>query len=123
MEEPLKGTELRGVNPQVLEPPLFTLLRSRGANICVFEPPFLYCNMSSLSSNSSPSRPGLFHSQRFHHVFPATLPCRQHNILYASVLQQPPLSPNWKDSRHMKMMSLFKVLFAFFTTCVQLRFT
>ena len=47
--------------------------------------------MSSSSSNSSPSRPGLFNSQRFHHVFPATLPRQQRNILYASVLQQPPL--------------------------------
>ena len=46
--------------------------------------------MSSLS-NSSPSRPGPFDSQRFHYVFPATLPRRQRNILYASVLQQPPL--------------------------------
>ena len=47
--------------------------------------------MSSPSSNSSPSRPGPFDSQCFHHVFPTTLPRRQCNILYASVLQQPPL--------------------------------
>ena len=45
----------------------------------------------SSSSNSSPSHPGPFDSQRFHHVFPAALPRRQRNILYASVLQQPPL--------------------------------
>ena len=45
----------------------------------------------SSSSNSSPSRPGPFDSQRFHRVFPAALPRRQRNILYASVLQQPPL--------------------------------
>ena len=45
----------------------------------------------SSSSNSSPSRPGPFDSQRFHHVFLGALPCQQHNILYASVLQQPPL--------------------------------
>ena len=45
----------------------------------------------SSSSNSSPSRPGPFDSQQFHCVFPAALPRRQHNILYASVLQQPPL--------------------------------
>ena len=64
--------------------------RSRGANIHVFEPPFLCHNMSSLS-NSSPSRPGPFDSQRFHRVFPVALPHRQHNILYASILQQLPL--------------------------------
>ena len=46
--------------------------------------------MSSLS-NSSPSCPGPFDSQQFHRVFPAALPRRQHNILYASILQQPPL--------------------------------
>ena len=45
----------------------------------------------SSSSNSSPSRPGPFDSQQFHRVFPAALPRRQRNILYASVLQQPPL--------------------------------
>ena len=64
--------------------------RLRGANLCVFELPFLCHDMSS-SSNSSPSRPGPFNSQRFHRVFPAALPRRQHNILYASVLQQPSL--------------------------------
>ena len=64
--------------------------RSRGANLCVFEPPFLCPEMSSLS-NSSPSRPGPFDSQQFHHVFPAALPRQQRNILYASVLQPPPL--------------------------------
>ena len=64
--------------------------RSRGANIRVFEPPFLCHNMSS-SSDSSPSHPGPFDSQRFHRVFPASLPRRQHNILYASILQQLPL--------------------------------
>ena len=67
-----------------------SLPRSRGANLCVFKPPFLCHDMSS-SSNSSPSRPGPFDSQRFHCVFPAALPCRQRNILYTSVLQQPPL--------------------------------
>ena len=45
----------------------------------------------SSSSNSSPSCPGSFDSQQFHHVFPATLPRRQRNIRYASVLQHPPL--------------------------------
>ena len=45
----------------------------------------------SSSFNSSPSRPGPFDSQHFHCVFPAALPRRQCNILYASVLQQPPL--------------------------------
>ena len=45
----------------------------------------------SSSSNSSPSHPGPFNSQRFYRVFPATLPRRQCNILYASVLQQPSL--------------------------------
>ena len=64
--------------------------RLRGANLHVFEPPFLCHDMSS-SSISSPSRPGPFNSQRFHRVFPAALPRRQCNILYASVLQQPPL--------------------------------
>ena len=44
--------------------------------------------MSSLS-NSSPSHPGHLDSQCFYHVFPSTLPCRQCNILYAAVLQQP----------------------------------
>ena len=43
----------------------------------------------SSSSNSSPSHPGRLDSQRFHHVFPATLPHRQRSILYATVLQQP----------------------------------
>ena len=43
------------------------------------------------SSNSSPSHPGPFDSQWFHHVFPAALPRRQCNILYAFILQQPPL--------------------------------
>ena len=47
--------------------------------------------MSSSSSTSSPLCPGPFDSQRFHRVFPTTLPCRQHNILYAAVLQQPSL--------------------------------
>ena len=61
--------------------------------------PFLYWNMSS-SSNSSPSCPGPFNSQRFHHVFPAALPRQQHNILYASILQQPPLIAQleWQSS-------------------------
>ena len=70
--------------------PSLSFPRLRGANLCVFEQPFLYYNMSS-SSNSSPSRPGPFDSQQFHRVFPATLPRRQRNILYASILQQPPL--------------------------------
>ena len=43
----------------------------------------------SLSSNSSPSCPGHLNSQCFCQVFPATLPCCQCNILYATVLQQP----------------------------------
>ena len=47
--------------------------------------------MSSSSSNSSPSHPGPFDSQRFHRIFPAALPRQQCNNLYASVLQQPPL--------------------------------
>ena len=47
--------------------------------------------MSSSSSTSSPSRPGPFDSQWFHQVFPTALPRRQHNILYAAVLQQPSL--------------------------------
>ena len=55
-----------------------------------FRAALLVLNMST-SSNSSPSRPGPFDSQRFHRVFPAALPRRQRNILYASVLQQPPL--------------------------------
>ena len=88
-KESLK-TELRGANLSVLEPPLFILSRLRGANLCVFEPLFLHKNMSS-SSNSSPSRPGPLDSQRVHRVFPTALPHRQRNILYASVLQQPPL--------------------------------
>ena len=49
--------------------------------------------MSSLS-NSSPSCPGHLDSQCFHRVFPATLPHHQHNILYATVLQQPSLVAN-----------------------------
>ena len=49
------------------------LPRSCGANLCVFELPFLCHNMSS-SSNSSSSHPGPFDSQQFHRVFPATLP-------------------------------------------------
>ena len=74
---------------------------SRAASLCSFK--ITWCKplcfratllalkkMSSLS-NSSPSRPGPFDSQRFHRVFSATLPRRQCNILYASVLQQPPL--------------------------------
>ena len=89
-EKPLKGTRLRGANLCVLEPPFLVLPRSHGANLCIFEPPFLCHDMSS-SSNSSPSRPGPFNSQCFHHVFPAALPRRQRNILYASILQQPPL--------------------------------
>ena len=52
--------------------------------------------MSSLS-NSSPSCPGHLDSQCFHHVFPATLPHCQHNILYTAVLQQPFLV---SDSEH-----------------------
>ena len=55
-----------------------------------FRAALLVLNMSS-SSDSSPSCPGPFNSQRFHRVFPAALPRRQRNILYASVLQQPPL--------------------------------
>ena len=47
--------------------------------------------MSSSSSTSLPSCPGPFDSQRFHHVFPTSLPRRQRNILYATVLQQPSL--------------------------------
>ena len=47
--------------------------------------------MSSSSSTSSPSHLGPFDSQQFHRVFPTTLPCQQHNILYAVVLQQPSL--------------------------------
>ena len=45
----------------------------------------------SLSSNSSPSCLGCLDSQHFRHVFPAALPCRQRNILYAAILQQPSL--------------------------------
>ena len=90
MEESLKGLSCV-VQTFVFSSRLSLFLpRSRGANLCVFEPPFLCHDMSS-SSNSSPSRPGPFDSQRFHRVFPAALPCRQRNILYASVLQQPPL--------------------------------
>ena len=43
----------------------------------------------SSSSNSSPSCPGCLDSQHFCRVFPATLPHRQCNILYAAILQQP----------------------------------
>ena len=43
----------------------------------------------SSSSNSSPSCPGHLDSQCFHCIFPTALPCHQHNILYAAVLQQP----------------------------------
>ena len=71
MEQNIEGIawcELR-----VLEPPL---------------PPLSIITMSSSSSTSSPLRPGPFDSQRFHHVFPTALPHRQHNILYAAVLQQ-----------------------------------
>ena len=45
----------------------------------------------SLLSNSSPSHPGCFNSQQFHHIFPTALLHHQWNILYASVLQQPSL--------------------------------
>ena len=45
----------------------------------------------SSSSNSSPSHPGCLDSQCFHRIFPAALPRRQHNILYATILQQPSL--------------------------------
>ena len=48
-------------------------------------------SIMSFSSNSSPSRPGCLDSQRFHHVFPAALPHRQRNILYAAILQKPSL--------------------------------
>ena len=48
----------------------------------------------SSSSNSSPSHPGHLDSQHFHHVFPAALPHRQCNILYAAILQQPSLVMN-----------------------------
>ena len=43
----------------------------------------------SLLSNSSPSHPGHLDSQCFCRFFPAVLPHRQCNILYATVLQQP----------------------------------
>lgn len=51
-------------------------------------------NMSSLSSNSSPSRPGCLDTQWFHCVFPAASPHHQWNILYATILQQPSLVAN-----------------------------
>ena len=53
--------------------------------------PLSIITMSSSSSTSSPSHPGPFDSQWFHHVFPTTLPCRQRNILYTTILQQPSL--------------------------------
>ena len=34
----------------------------------------------------------------------------------------PPLSPSWKDSRHMKKMNPFKASFAFFIICLRPRF-
>ena len=58
-------------------------LSSRAASLII-----LTYTMSSLS-NSSPSHPGRLNSQQFHWVFPYALPCRQHNILYTTVLQQP----------------------------------
>ena len=58
----------------------------------VLKPPLLLIiTMSSSSSTSSPSQPGPFDSQWFHWVFPTALPCRQCNILYAAILQQPSL--------------------------------
>ena len=56
---------------------------------CVFELPLSF--IMSSSSDSSPSRPGHLDTQFFHRVFPATLPHRQQNILYATILQQPSL--------------------------------
>ena len=73
MEESLKGLSCV-VQTFVFSSRLSLFLpRSRGANLRVFEPPFLCHDMSS-SSNSSPSCPGPFDSQRFHRVFPAALP-------------------------------------------------
>ena len=73
----------------------------RATSLCSFQDyvvqTFVFSSRSSCaknmlsSSNSSPSHPGPLDSQRFHRVFPAALPRRQRNILYASVLQQPPL--------------------------------
>ena len=74
MEQDIKG--IAWCELHVLEPP---------------PPPLLIVTMSSLSSTSSPLRPGPFDSQWFHHIFPTTLPCQQHNILYAAILQQPSL--------------------------------
>ena len=60
----------------------------------------LLSNMSSSSSNSSPSHSRHLDTQCFHHIFPAALPCCQHNILYATILQQPSLVTNleWQSS-------------------------
>ena len=60
----------------------------------------IHQNMSSSSSNSSPSHPGCFNAQYFHCVFPATLPRCQCNILYTVVIQQPSLVANieWQSS-------------------------
>ena len=54
----------------------------------------LLSNMSSSSSNSSPSHSRHLDTQCFHHIFQAALPCCQHNILYATILQQPSLVTN-----------------------------
>ena len=65
----------------------------RGANWTVLKPPISLHNHHnmSLSSTSSPSHPGPFDNQWFHHIFPTALPCWQHNILYVSIFQQPML--------------------------------
>ena len=75
-------------------------------------------NMSSLS-NSSPSCLGYLDNQRFHHIFPATLPHHQQNILYVTILQQPSLIAKLeRQSSYKEDDSIQSLVYVFHHLCL-----
>ena len=104
-----KRTKLHGVNPRVLEPPFFTFLKDCVVQTYVFSshlscvitchprptPPLLAQDLSTVSDSIVSFLPLFLADNATFSMLPSS--------------NNRPLSPNWKDSRHMKMMSPSRV--------------
>ena len=118
-----KKTELHGANPCVLKPPLFALFKIMWCK------PFAFSSCPSCATTCHPRPTLLLLVQDLSTVNDSTMSFLPLSLVDSATFSTPPfsnnhpLSLNWKDSRRMRTMSLFKALFASFTTCLQPRFT
>ena len=102
---------------------LCSLPRSCGANLCVFEPPFL-CVTICLPRPTPlllVQGPSIVNDSTVYFLPPSLADSATFFTLPFS--NNPPLLHSWKDNCRTKMMSPFRVLSAFFTTCPRPRFT